>query len=40
MKIVRMFMAIIADKSVITKWFVQTPFNTKHIINFLRAIAN
>lgn len=33
-------MGICAEKGVIAKWFVQTPFNTNHMINFLRVLSN
>ena len=40
MSVVRLFMAISADHGVVTSWFVKTPFNSDHMVNFLRAISN
>ena len=40
MRLVRMFMAIDADKGVLATWYVQTPFNSDHMINFLRVLSN
>ena len=33
-------MGVCAEKEVVAKWFVQTPFNTEKLINFLRIPSN
>ena len=40
MKVVRLMMAITADQGVIVKWFVNSPFDSNHMANFLKAIYN